>query len=148
MNIPVGKNRKWVASLHRRIETLGDDVARSVMSAGGADCTSDLLALCGKKLGKPVTTVEELVQGWNGLRESRGLQGLWELEGAVAHGVFHECGCALVRSGLIELHPVQCLCSEAMMQNIFSTVAGKPVEVLLRRSIGRGDEVCEFIITI
>lgn len=147
VDIPIQKNRKWVASLHKRIDELGPGLTRKIMSAAGVDCASDVWTHCEARLGKPLTTVEELVEGWNLLREARNLRGRWVMENGAPHGVFHECGCPLVQSGLIEPHPAQCHCSLAMMESVFSRVAGKPVEVILKRSIARGDDVCEFMAT-
>jgi hypothetical protein len=67
---------------------------------------------------------------------------------SLAHGIFKECGCPLVRSGMIALHPIQCLCSQGMMEMIFSKVAMRSVKVEIKRAIGRGDDVCEFVIKV
>ena len=97
-------------------------------------------------MGRQIDTIKDLVTGWNILRDARNLKGRWRLENGVAHGIFDECGCPLVRSGLIELHPIQCLCSQGMMEMIFSKVAKKAVRVEIKRTIGRGDSVCEFVV--
>jgi len=120
----------------------------AIMRPAGVACASDLLSLCEKYLGKKVDSLENLVTGWNLVREGRHLTGRWVIEGSSITGVFSECGCPLVRSGLIELHPVQCYCSQGLMETIFSRAAGKPVQVEIKRSIGRGDEVCEFSIKL
>ncbi|BDV42146.1 hypothetical protein GURASL_10690 [Geotalea uraniireducens] len=146
MNIPVDKNRSWVAGLHEGIQLLDRDRQRAIMQPAGAACATDLISLCAKYLGKEVRSLEDLVTGWNALREKRNLQGRWVFEGGGIRGIFGECGCPLVRSGLIELHPVQCYCSQGMMETIFSRVTGRAVEVEIGRAIGRGDEVCDFFV--
>ncbi|MGD0885358.1 MAG: hypothetical protein ABSA46_10905 [Thermodesulfovibrionales bacterium] len=85
---------------------------------------------------------------WNILRDERNLKGKWVSEGNAVKGIFGECGCPLIRSGLIELHPVQCYCSQGMMETLFSQVSKKMVDVKIKRSIGRGDDVCEFLIEL
>ncbi len=35
-----------------------------------------------------------------------------------------------------------------MMETVFGKVAKKKVEVFIKRSIGKGDDVCEFIIKL
>lgn len=146
MNIPVTKNRSWVTGLHEGIRRLDRDQQRAIMQPAGAECAVDLMALCAKYLGKEVSSLEDLVTGWNTLREKRNLKGKWVFEGGGIRGIFGECGCPLVRSGLVELHPVQCYCSQGMMETIFSRVAGRPVEVEIGRAIGRGDDVCDFFV--
>jgi len=148
MNIPINKNKNWIAGLHESIDKLSQDQKLVIMKPAGKKCTSDLLSICEKYLGKQVDTIEDLVTGWNLLRDERKLKGKWKYEGNIIRGIFGECGCPFVQSGLIELHPVQCYCSQGMMETIFSRVAKKTIEVEIKRSIGRGDNVCDFFIKL
>ncbi len=148
MKIPIDKNRRWVGSLHKSIDCLSEDVKATVMKQAGKSCASDILTLCEDNLGREIKIVQDLVNGWNILRDSKNLTGKWELDGDIVKGIFNECGCPLVRSNLIELHPAQCLCSKGMMETVFGKVAKKEVEVFIKRSIGKGDDVCEFIIKL
>lgn len=148
MKIPIEKNRKWVAKLHKSIDQLAKEQKASIMKQAGASCADDLLKLCESFLGRKINSIKDLVSGWNILRDSRKLEGKWELENNIAHGIFNECGCPLVRSSMIELHPIQCLCSQGMMEIIFSKVAKRAVKVEIKRAIGRGDGVCEFVVTL
>ena len=34
------------------------------------------------------------------------------------------------------------------METIFSTVAGRPIEVEIKQTIGRGDKVCHFLVKL
>ena len=144
MNIPIHKNRSWIAALHKGIDQMDERTKAAIMRPAGIACASDLLSLCEKYLEKKIESIEDLVTGWNIVRERRHLTDKWLLEGNSITGVFNECGCPLVNSGLIELHPVQCYCSQGLMETIFSEVAARPVQVEIKRSIGRGDKVCEF----
>lgn len=148
MNIPVGKNRSWIAHLHKGIDQLGERRKAAVMMPAGMACASDLILLCEEHLGSKVETIEDLVAGWNMVREEGGLTGKWHMKGHTVMAIFAECGCPLVRTGLIELHPVQCYCSQGLMETIFSHVTKRAVGVEIRRTIGRSDDVCEFVITI
>ncbi len=148
MNIPIDKNRSWIARLHESIDQLDKNLKYTIMKPAGKACASDLMSICEKYLGRTVSSVEDLVTGWNILRNKRSLKGKWKFEGNTVRGIFGECGCPLIRSGLIELHPVQCYCSQGMMETIFSQVSEKAVEVEIKRSIGKGDDVCEFLITL
>src|SRR5574341_1156969 len=56
------------------------------------------MSLCEKYLGRKVSSVEELVTGWNMLRDKRKLNGKWEIGGNTVRGIFGECGCPLIRS--------------------------------------------------
>jgi len=138
------KNMRWVGAVEKAIEGLTVEQQKALMREAGMDCAADILALCEKSLGHEIASVADLVRGWNLLRASRGLHGDWVLEDNVVRCVFRECGCPLVRSGLVQLHPARCLCSQNMMETIFSKVAGKTVSVEIRQAIGRENAVCEF----
>ena len=118
------------------------------MRPAGEACAKELMALCEKCLGRKISSIEDLVTEWNILRDERNLKGKWVSEGNAVKGIFGECGCPLIRSGLIELHPVQCYCSQGMLETLFSQVSKKMVDVKIKRSIGRGDDVCEFLIEL
>ena len=148
MNIPINKNKRWVESLHKGIDQLSEGIKTVVMKQAGIRCVSDILTLCEVHLGRQIDTIQDLVNGWNILRDSRNLKGKWKFEGDIVHGTFNECGCPLVRSGLIELHPVHCLCSKGMIETVFAKVAKKEVEVIIERSIGKGDDACEFLVRL
>jgi hypothetical protein len=144
MSIPVRKNKSWFASVQEGIGRLGKEAQCEIMEPAGRRCAGDLLALCEEEIGRPVESVSDLVSAWNGLREKRNLSGRWSIRANMVKGKFLECGCPLVRSGLIALHPTQCLCSKGMMETVFSMVSDGPVKVDVERSLGRGDDVCEF----
>jgi hypothetical protein len=148
MNIPVNKNKRWVAGLHESIDQLDQAMKSAIVQRSGKACAADLLSLCEKRLGRPLRSTEDLRIAWNMLRDDRNLGGRWEVQGNDLRGIFDECGCPLVRSGLVELHPVQCHCSQAMMEAIFSQVTRRTIEVEIKRSIGRGDDVCDFLIKL
>ncbi len=148
MKIPINKNRSWIAQIHKSIDQMDKQMKTVIMRPAGAACASDLLKLCQERLQKKIESIEDLVAGWNIIREERQLKGKWQIEGHTIRGVFGECGCPLVRSRLIELHPVQCYCSQGLMETIFSQVAKKTVEVEIIRTIGRGDDACEFLINL
>ena len=147
MNIPIDLNRRWISGLHQGMNRLEDGTKLEIMKPAASHCVVDILSLCEKYLGKEIDSVDDLLSGWNMLRKDRGLNGNWVYEGTLIRGIFSECGCPLVRSGLIELDSVQCFCSQNMMENIFSRTAKRGVNVKIERSIGRGDSVCEFVIT-
>ncbi len=148
MDLPTNKNKSWIALLHKSISGLDENRQAAIMKPCGQGCASDILSLCEKLLDKKVNSLEDLITGWNMIRDQRGLTGRWKFEPDAIRGIFRECGCPLVRSGLIELHPVQCYCSQGMMETVFSEVARRPIEVEIRQTIGRGDDVCHFLVKL
>jgi len=152
VNMQINVNRKlsdWVANLHRSVELLEQDLQKAIMKPAGAGCAAGIISMSESCLGKEIKTVEQLVCGWNLLRERHHLTGGWQAEeNGTIRAIFGECGCSLIRSGLFELHPVQCYCSQGMITEVFSKVAPGKVQVEIVQSIGRGDAVCEFLITL
>ncbi len=148
MNLPINKNKNWISQLHHSIDQLDENQKAAVMKPAGKACAADIMALCERHLSKKVSTIDELVEGWNIIRGKAGLNGRWEFEENTIRGIFRECGCPLVRSGLIILHSVQCYCSQGMMETIFSEVAQRPIAVEIKQAIGRGDAVCHFVVKL
>jgi hypothetical protein len=143
----IEKSRKWIGAIEKGIVSLNTQQQKLIMREAGKDCSLDIWTLCEKTLESTVNSVDDLIHGWNLVRQSRNLNGDWVVEGNTVHGVFEECGCPLVRAGLVALQPVQCWCSQNMMEAIFSRAAKGMVTVEIRQSIGRGDKVCEFFVT-
>lgn len=148
MKPPLAMNKRWIKGLHEGLEGLDEGERLQIMKPAAFQCSSDILKLCEKFLGKEIESTDDLIKGWNLLRADRGLNGSWVKENEQYRGVFNECGCPLVRSGLIELHPVQCHCSQGMMEQIFSRASKRGASVKLERSIARGDSVCEFMVSL
>lgn len=146
MKMPIAMNKRWIRGLHEGLGGLDERVRLEIMKPAAVQCSGDIWKLCEQYLGKSIESADDLTQGWNLLRADRGLVGGWVKEGELLRGVFSECGCPLVRSGLIELHPIQCHCSQGMMGQIFSRAAKRDVTVKMERSIAQGDAVCEFVI--
>jgi len=90
MNIPLNKNKSWVARLHESIDQLDQNTKYSIMKPAVKACAADLLSLCEKHLGREVSSIEDLVTGWNTVRDKRNLQGRWEFEGNTIRGIFGE----------------------------------------------------------
>jgi len=148
MNYDHQKNQKWIESLHEGISLLHKTDQEALMRNAGISCVSDILQLCESSLGHKIKTISDLINGWNILRESKGLEGVWQSNGLEITGMFHECGCPLVRAKYMKLHPIQCLCSKGMIETIFSKVSQTNVKVEMKQSIGNGDDMCEFKVTL
>ena len=74
------------------------------------------------------------------------LDSLWERDGNKAHLKINECGCTLVKAALAKPNPVHCLCTVGMFESVFSSACQGPVNVEVIRTIGFGDDVCEFYV--
>jgi hypothetical protein len=92
-DLPVKKNRNWVALLHQAIDGRDEQTKATIMKACGEGCSRDIIALAERFLGARIETVDQLVAGWNLIREHRGLTGKWEYVPEGIRGIFKDCGC-------------------------------------------------------
>lgn len=58
--------------MHQSIAGLDEQLQAALMKPCGAGCAEDILALSKRFLGKDVGTIEDLVAGWNMIRENSG----------------------------------------------------------------------------
>lgn len=135
--------RAWVKTLLSGLEDKADDGTKAI-----------LLTTCGQTCALHHGDLEEArrLSGFSGgidellaeLNRQVGWCGEWRRKGDTITSVCNECGCPLVREGLIELSPIFCECSRGFVQALFETALEKPVMVELKQAIGRGDPVCRF----
>lgn len=145
----VKRSVTWIAAVEKALaESRDPGVAREVMKAAGYACARQIFADCEEILGRKPETVDELLEATNRRRRQRhNLANLWEKQGNKAHLVIHECACTLVRAGLAEPNPTHCLCSQGMWERLFAEVHKGPITVEMVKTVGFGDDGCEFYVT-
>lgn len=74
--------------------------------------------------------------------------GKWVMQGDHIESTCRECGCSLVRFGVVKNTEVFCNCSKGWVQTIFSTLLRQPVRVDLEKAIGFGDDECRYIVRL
>jgi hypothetical protein len=116
-----------------------------------------ILAYCGKacalcesvgmlkELKKQSHTLDEILDAIN---EEIPWCGRWVREGNTIRSICTSCECPLVRHNIVNYSPVLCKCSKGWVRTIFEEALDHPVKVELKRSIGCGDSVCEFVVEI
>lgn len=144
----IQRNNSWIEAVESALAGSGNtSLAKDVMKAAGKECAHQILAECQRILGKKPETIDELLEATNVRRlKQLNLPNLWEREGNKAHLHIHECGCTLVKAGLAKPNPIHCLCTVGMFETLFSEVCQGPVSVEVVKTIGGGDDGCEFYI--
>lgn len=142
-------NLNWIDSLENCLAGCGNpDLTREVMKAAGEKCSVQIFDDCRQIIEKNPESVDELLSAMNQRRSpNHNLTSLWEKRGNTARLILEECNCTLVKAGLAKPNPTHCLCSQGMMESLFSKVHNGTVNVELVQSIGNGHDVCEFIVT-
>jgi len=141
-------NASWIEAVENALTAHGDaSLTKEVMKAAGRKCAQQIINDCAEIIGRRPANIDELLEATNQRRlRIHGLDSLWGKEGNRAHLRIDKCGCTLVKAGLARISPVHCLCSIGLMENLFSAVCTGPVVVEVVKTIGFGDEVCEFYV--
>ena len=137
---------KWLATLMAGLDAEVDERIRAqVMGSCGRACALHHGSIeTVKTIQCNVREIDELLDELN--RQKNFWCGRWVRDGDTIYSVCEECGCPLVRAGLVELSPTFCHCSRGWVKAVFETALGSPVKVELEQAIGRGDPVCKFIV--
>ena len=138
---------RWVAALLSGLDgEVEDNIKPQVMEYCGRACAvhhGDIDTV--KAIRSKVKDVDELLHRLN---QQEGLWcGKWVRDGDTICSICQQCGCRLVRAGLVKPSPTFCQCSRGWVKAVFETALGRPVNVKLRQAIGRGDPVCKFIVS-
>jgi len=72
--------------------------------------------------------------------------GKWARDGENIRCTCRECGCPLVRGGVVRPTGTFCYCSRGWVRTIFEALLKGPVRVELEEAIGFGDEVCRYVV--
>lgn len=117
----------------------------------------ELLEECGKECAKRFTgsalpKIKEKIKGMTDLdafvdcmKQTHILSPASGREGDKILCVYETCPCPVRKSGIVD-SPVICNCTCGFKKHVFETLLDRPVHVVLRKSIGRGDERCEMLI--
>ena len=74
--------------------------------------------------------------------------GEWVLRGDRITCTCEECGCPLVKNGVVKHTRVFCYCSLGWVETVFGVLLNKKVHADLEKAIGFGDDVCMYIVHI
>lgn len=118
-----------------------------------------IMELCGETCAKEKMTGSALEIAKRISREERNVDrilervnreilwcGAWSREGRVIRSRCSECGCPLVKNGIVKLSGTLCYCSRGWVRKVFETLLRRNIRVELERSIGRGDGFCEYAV--
>ena len=138
--------RKWLEALLAGLDTEVDERTRTqVMEYCGRACALHHGSIEKvKAIKRRAKEIDELLSKLN--QQENFWCGRWVRDGDTIYSVCEDCGCPLVRAGLVELSPTFCDCSRGWVKAVFETIFGRPAEVGLEQAIGRGDRVCEFVV--
>lgn len=135
--------KRWITAVIKGLEKFTDkDQQIKILELCGYNCCKyDLQTL--KKLKKKARDQKKLLELMN---KHIPWCGDWIWKKDYIYSICKSCGCPIIRDYHLEPSPIFCLCSKGYIKNIFSEAFGKEASVKLSKSIGSGDEVCEFFV--
>jgi len=74
--------------------------------------------------------------------------GKWINHGDRIESTCRECGCLLVKNGLVTRTEIFCYCSKGWVKTIFDTLLKKPVRVELEKALGFDDDECRYVVFV
>jgi predicted hydrocarbon binding protein len=144
----VERNRVWINAVTKAIKQSEDSgFPRVVMREAGKQCAAQLRDKIIDHYGRTPQSVDEFIEAMNVRRKDElHASNLWERDGETAHFKLDTCGCDLVQAGLAEPNAIFCMCSAGMFEHLFGPFWHGTVRTEIIKSIGMGDEHCEFVV--
>ena len=138
--------RGWVAALVSGLHAeVDEETAARVMEHCGRACAAHFGSVAAvETLRRDLEGIDELLDGLN--QQEDFWCGRWVRDGEVITSVCESCGCPLVQTGWVEVSPTLCQCSRGWVRAVFEAVLDRPVRVDLQQAIGRGDDVCRYVV--
>ena len=134
---------RFINSIIRSLEDIELEKRRKVIEKCGEACALDGSLYLAQKIADETENLEEIIEKSN---TQIPWCGKWILRRNQITSKCTECGCPLVRNNIVKINSTFCYCSVGWVRKIFETLLKKPIEVKLEKSIGFGDNMCEFII--
>jgi predicted ArsR family transcriptional regulator len=142
---PVDLLGKWLKVLMESLnESLDEKTRKEIMEKCGKACAiyhGDIDEI--KLIKRKGENLEKILETMN---QEELWCGKWFKKGNTISSICEKCGCPFVGAEIIKPSPTFCYCSRGWVKSVFELVLEKPVEVELKKAIGKGDGVCQFII--
>ncbi|MFX1431358.1 MAG: DUF6144 family protein [Promethearchaeota archaeon] len=139
------RSSRVINSIVNGIEKLSIEKKRKIMEKSGEACAIAGSYEIAKKISGETTSIEEIIEKTN---NQIPWCGQWNLNGNIISSKCNECGCPLVRNKIVNLNRTFCYCSLGWVKIIFKTLLKRPVQVEMLKSIGAGDNICEYAVYI
>jgi predicted hydrocarbon binding protein len=134
---------RWIAALVRNLDECVDEKTRTeVLENCGRSCTPRTLVEKAKECKRGSRDVDEA------LNKLHKVWSHFERKGDNIEVTYEKCYCSLVNKYPGNLPRTWCSCSKGWIKELFEPVLGRPVNVLLVKSVKQGDNICKFRITL
>jgi predicted hydrocarbon binding protein len=139
------RSGRFINSIINGLEELSIEQRKKIMEKSGEECAIAGSYKIAKKISQKTNDIEEIIEKVN---YQIPWCGKWKLEDNLIKSICNECGCPLIRNKIVNISSTFCYCSLGWIRMIFRTLLNKPVQVEMLKSIGAGDDVCEYVVYI
>jgi predicted hydrocarbon binding protein len=134
---PLELIKTWMASIIEGInECVDDDTKKEILENCGKAC-----AIYHGHLEK-IASMKEKGKNLEEILDYMNQEKMWCGDSSTCE----KCECPLVLTEIVKLSPTFCYCSRGFVKSVFEEILGKPVNVELKKAIGRGDRICHFLV--
>jgi len=134
---------RMIDHIVRGLEEVDQETRLRIMERCGEACAEVGDLHIAVKIAEEIDDLDEIVSRAN---KEIAWCGEWVREGDEITAVCRQCGCPLVRQGIVELTGTFCYCSRGWVKAIFEALLKRPVKVELEKAIGLGDDVCKYTV--
>lgn len=133
----------WLETLMNGLDKdLDEETRKKLLEACGRNCAQSHATELFKTIKESTSNLDEALDKLN--QQIKGTT--WQRENDNAISVEYErCFCPLVGANLVK-SPTRCYCSVGWIKENLELILEKPVEVEVKKTVGRGDSVCSFIV--
>lgn len=130
---------KWIFALVDSLDKNTDEQSKiSVLENCGRACITESMKKRAKKVKQESKSAAEF------LKNLSKVWGHLKLKGKDVYVEYPRCYCPIVASYKGELPKSWCNCSRGWIKELFESALGKPVKVLLEKSVKQSDKSCRF----
>jgi predicted hydrocarbon binding protein len=135
-----GRTEKWIACLIDGIDQHVDEKTRAmVLEQCGRQCQSQSFIKKARDIYKESRSVNEFIEKLGEIYKHL------HREGDKVYIIYPKCYCSQVNKITKgKLSGTYCNCSRGWAKALFEGALGKPVEVIMEKSIVNGDDQCKF----
>lgn len=136
--------QNWITTLIEGLdEYVDEEECKKILEKCGRNCITKSTIRKAKAQYKKSENIEDFLEKYS--KVNRHLQ----LEDGEAYMVYPRCYCSFVNK-IPEgrLSPTWCNCSRGWVKTLFEEVTGKQVEVILEKSVVKGDDGCWLKVVI
>ena len=136
----VGRTEKWITTLMDGLsKNVDDKTVAKILEQCGRQCQSQSFIKKAKKIYQKSKSTDDFLdklgQTYKHLHQ----------EGNKVYLIYPKCYCSQVNKiSKGKLSGIYCNCSRGWAKALFEGATGKPVEVVMEKSIINGDDQCKF----